>query len=387
MIYLDNASTTQIDTEVLNAMMPYLTDEYGNPGSIHPLGVRASKAIAYARKQVAELLHCEPEEIIFTSGGTESNNTVIKGAASFMEKGQAFLTSPVEHDSVLSPMKELIKQQFYTQFCEVNRRGIVSVDSVYDIMEKEHKRIGLVSIMGVNNELGGKNDLKKIGDVCRYYKVPFHTDCVQAVGEMDLDVGKIQCDYLSLSSHKVHAPKGNGVLYINRSANNINSLIKGGATQEFGMRGGTENVVSIVGFGKACELLRHNMTSYVAKTKRTSEAFVESLKSNAIDKGIRDLIHFNSDSPQKILNIRIDGCDAETLVIMLGKQGVCVSAGSACHAKGNAGSTVLKAVGMSFDEIKSSLRVSFSRMNTLEEAEEAARILCDTVCTYKKINN
>lgn len=383
MIYLDNAATTKIDPVVLEAMMPYLTGEYGNPGSIYPLGNRASTAVHNARKQVARMMGADESNIIFTSSGTEANNLAFNSCLHYGVENNRdiILISAVEHSSVVNFAEFLhIKYGFYIIKIAVNPNGTIDFNDLIANLDKYHNRIALVSIMLVNNEIGSINNAFRISQECRERGVLCHFDCVQAAGSVDIGVGFLGCDFASISSHKIHGPKGVGALYV-KDRYYITPLIHGGSNQEFGLRGGTQNVAGIVGFGEACRLVglyEHGTRSVQVSTKRK---FIEYLKEEFKSKDILNLLSFNADSDlnvSKVLSVRLDGIDAETMVIALGANGVCVSAGSACRSLEQTPSSVLKAVGLSDDEARDTLRISFSRMNTHEEVERAAGIIAET---------
>ena len=256
MIYLDSAATTKIAPEVLAAMMPYLTDEYGNAGTLYGLGRSAAEAVQKAREQVATLFGCTPDHVVFTSGGSESNNTVFKGLRhKLTEQGKKHLiVSAIEHDSVLRAAESLTKDGFYITYIKPSSDGRISPKAVEAAIQED---TGLVSVMFTNNETGVTNDINEIGRTCRQNEVLLHTDCVQAAGQYPLSVYKNDVDFASISSHKIHGPKGVGALYIREPS--IIPLVCGGSEQEFGLRGGTENVAGIVGLGAAAEIAVVNM--------------------------------------------------------------------------------------------------------------------------------
>ena len=373
MIYLDNASTTEMDDAVLVSMIPYLTWNFGNAGSLHSMGRRAHDAIQHAREQVAKFINASPEQIIFTSGGTEANNMVCNNAIS--EACYAYIiVSEYEHDSILGWGDYLIN---------VSKDGIVNSDALLGNIVKavsEYPFTPLVSIMHTNNELGTVNPIPQIGELCRKYNVPFHTDCVQAAGFSELDVEKFKCDFLTLSSHKIHGPKGVGALYV-RNPDDFSPLIHGGKSQEFGLRGGTENVAGIVGFGTACELSGEHLEENRHKIMSNYKTFTDALECYLDVRGILDRLHYNTPKniPAKVLNIRFDGIRAESLLMMLDAEGVCVSAGSACNASNGEPSHVLKAIGLTDDEARSSIRVSFSKDNTFDDCDIAASVIAKCV--------
>ena len=385
MIYLDSAATTQVDERVLEAMMPYLKDQFGNPGSIHAIGRSAKDAIDRSRASVAELIGCTPAQVVFTSGGSEANASVFHGVKSCLEAigKKHILVSAVEHESVLKAAHSLIKDGFYVEFIPVSCDGVVSVA---DIERRLKPDTGLVSVMYVNNETGSVNPVEEIGTLCLKRGILFHTDCVQAASCCEIDVGKIGCDFLSISSHKIHGPKGAGALFI-KEQGVLSPLVYGGAEQEHGMRGGTENVAGIVGFGEACEILMSQLAADIVMTSVLKQKFYEVLQDtlhNQLDIG--NIVSVNGMSvihPGKILNIKIDNVDGETLLLMLDGQEVCMSAGSACRSHEKEPSHVLTAMGLSAEEARSSIRVSFSRMNDVDEVSKAANMLANDIATLR----
>ena len=378
MIYLDNAATTKIDPEVLEEMMPYLTEEYGNPGGLYTLGRNAKDAVETARERVAAFINADPTSVVFTSGGSEANNLAIKSFIGFEKHRTGILTDRTEHDSVLKALCDAQE----VEFVPVNHSG--SVD-IFAFCDKITEKTGFASIMYSNNETGSVNPVILIGKECMDKGIIFHTDCVQAAGNYDLDVSDFGCDFMSISSHKIHGPKGVGALYV-RNPIFCKPLINGGATQEFGLRGGTENVAGIVGFGKACEIAKANLKSNARYIMEIKEAFFDSLM-NHLDKcQLLKLVHLNGNgiNTGKTINIRFDGIDAHTLILMLDLYGVCVSGGSACTSHDNLPSHVLLAMGISPDDARNSIRVSFSRMNTKQEVEEAAHIIAKCIMNLKQ---
>lgn len=381
MVYLDNAATTPIDHEVLDAMLPYLTNSYGNAGTLYSLGREAKKAVDTAREQVAAFLNCEPEQVIFTSGGTEGNNLVIRGMVPHMrELGKTTIISSMgEHDSVIRAIESCIKQGFHSQYLPIP--GGVADDK--ELAGMLNDSVGLVSVMYVNNELGTVNRVEDIAYQCSKAGVPFHTDCVQAAGDRKLDVMEIGCDFATISSHKIYGPKGVGAIFA-KDKTVLSPLLCGGEDQEFGYRGGTENVAGIVGFGKACELMGsriHDTEIHIATIK---QRFYETLLFMLRERGAEDIVHVNGESVihhGKILNLRFDGVDGATLLLMLDAAGVCVSAGSACHSHEAEPSRVLLAAGLSEDEARSSLRVSFSKSNSEADVQFAASVMATSAAS------
>lgn len=376
MIYLDNAATTPIDRRVLESMMPYLTTQYGNAGTLYKFGRAANEAIQNARAQVSRFVGASNGSIIFTSGGSESNNLVFRGVKEYLKRiGRTHvLVSTVEHDSVLRAAESLIKEGFDVGYIPVQGDGSVSLTALEGLLRPD---TGLVSVMYVNNETGAVNPVCDIGSLCMKHGVLFHTDCVQAAGCHAIDAVEIGCDFLSVSSHKIHGPKGVGALYV-KDMTTITPLIYGGAEQEYGLRGGTENVAGIVGFGRACELSAAQLQEDKTYVSSLKQRFVTELTDALKEQGMDGIIHINGGSimaPGKTVNLRIDGVDNESLILMLDNKEICISAGSACQSHESNPSHVLTAMGLTMEEARSSVRVSFSRMNTMEEIIEAAQTI------------
>lgn len=396
MIYLDNASTTQVDDEVLDAMLPFLKDSYGNAGALYELGRRSADAIAEARENVALLIGASPEQIIFTSGGTEANNMVFYGLADTLltQDRNCIITTQIEHDSILNatknmsnfaclPQKPCIKPVFDTVYIAPESTGNISYEKVLPLICENAQKLGLVSIMHTNNETGVINShLRDIALACHSVGAFFHTDCVQALGCSKIDVNNLCCDFLSISSHKIHGCKGIGALYV-KDIKTISPIIFGGKFQEFGLRGGTENVAGIVGFGKACEILNRDFENDVIYVTNLRCMLYNYLKEGLTRYGLGDIIHINGEIDLneygKTINIRFDNIDSETLLLILDAKGVCVSAGSACQSHESNPSHVLLAMGISAEDARSSIRFSFSKMNTEKEVKQAAQIIVECV--------
>lgn len=400
MIYLDNASTTKVDERVIEAMMPYLTDNYGNAGTLYGLGIKSKKAIQKAREQVADFINAEPEQIVFTSGGTESNNMVFLGTKKYlMSTGKThIITTQIEHESILHIVDELckpqhivyencIKAEFDATFVKPNKNSYVHSENVIDAI-KANKNTGIVSVMHTNNETGLENKgIKSIGKFCRENGILFHTDCVQAASCYKLDVKDLMCDFMSLSSHKIHGVKGVGALYV-RDKSVISPIICGGNFQEYGLRGGTENVAGIVAFGKACEIQKLNFDNDIKHIVMLRKMLYNMIYNNLKNKGLEKILHINGyvdlNSNGKVLNLRFDGIDAESLLMMLDIEGVCVSAGSACRSNESKPSYVLTSMGIDAESARSSIRISLSRMNNEEEIKQAANIISDCIVILYK---
>ncbi len=369
MIYLDNAASTQIHDVVLDSMLPYLKEQYGNPSSIHRYGRLARRAIEKARKQVAKLINADPSEILFTSGGTESNNTALYGVA-LKKYGSQLITSSVEHDAVLEPCKKLERSGFDVVYLPVNEFGLVDP---MDLKNKVSEKTCLVSIMFGNNEVGTIEPIDEISHICNEKNIPFHTDAVQAIGKIPIDVKKIGIDMLSISSHKINGPKGIGALYIKNGVI-IDPVILGGG-QERGLRSGTENVANIVGFGKACEIAKLSLDENASSIKK--------LRDYLIKKVLNEIPHvtLNGHPENRLPNnahFTFLGVNGEDLLIKLDEHGIAASTGSACSVNTQKASHVLQAMGFLHEQITGSLRLTVGVFNTQNEIDE-------TVDTLKKV--
>ena len=375
MIYLDNASTTQVDTSVKDLIDKYLYENYGNAGSVHSFGAESKRAVDVARNQIATSLITSQENVIFTSCGSEANTLAIVGLANHLQSLHLnhIITTKYEHHSVLNAMKEMERRGFEVTYLDVPN-GLVQYK---DFVAAVRDDTGLVSIMYVNNELGTKNDIKPIYEFCKKREILFHSDCVQAIGTETIELGKT-ADMVSISGHKIHAPKGVGclcTLYKNFLSNTIF-----GGQQEFGIRPGTENVASIVAFGQAMQNLSENKEQISTRIDTVSLGFGGRLLQLSEKQGFKFECNTSSNrNTSKILSLRFNNIDAETLVIMLGERGVCVSAGSACSSHSSEPSHALKAIGLTDEQARSTIRVSFSEYNTVTEAHEAAEIVADCV--------
>ena len=368
-VYADHSATTPISKPVLNAMLPYLTEGYGNPSSIYSKGREAKKALESARGQVAEALHAKPSEIYFTSCGTESDNWAIKGAAAAgARKGKRHLiTTNFEHHAVLHTMQMLEKEGFEVTYLPVDSQGLITAAQVREAIRPD---TALVSIMYANNEIGTILPIPEIGAVCREARVPFHTDAVQAVGQVAIDVGAQQIDMLSLSGHKLNAPKGVGVLYL-RSGLVIDTFMHGGA-QERGRRAGTENLASIMGLAAAITIASFQIEERAAR--RTA------MRDRLIDRILGQIprCRLNGSREHRLpgsLNISFEGIEGESLLLLLDMKGVCASSGSACTSGSLDPSHVLLAIGLPHEIAHGSLRLSLGDENTMEDVEYILEIL------------
>jgi len=377
MIYLDHAANAPIHPEVLDAMLPWMSpDHVGNPSSLHTQGLNARHAIAYARSQVAELIGARPSEIYFTSGGTESNNTWIQCADGFR-----ILASSLEHHSVTSPIENNHRFSLYTISSEPS--GCVDMNDLEEHLTREHGTVGAVSVIWVNNEIGTINPIEEIGELCKKHGVLFHTDAVQAVGHVPVDVHQCNVDFLSLSGHKFGAPQGIGALYISNKVKRKIPLISGGG-QEFGMRSGTQNVPGIVGLGKAAEIASKQLPIWQKKWRALRYHFLDALHSY-----LDDPFQVNGGSPiaDHIISLTIPGIYGESLLRMLDAKGICLSAGSACSANDDGPSHVLTGIGLTKDLALSTIRISMRTDTTIEELDETASSIGASVRKLKKLLN
>lgn len=368
-IYLDNSATTRIKTEVLNEMMPYLTTEYGNASSLYSIGRKAKKAIEKARQQVAELINCNPHEIYFTGSGSESDNTALKGFAyANREKGNHIITSKIEHPAILETCKTLERQGFEVSYINVDENGIIKLEELRNAIKPSTI---LISVMAANNEIGTIEPIEEIARIAHDQNIVFHTDAVQAIGNMPIDVEKMGIDMLSLSGHKINAPKGIGVLYI-KSGIRVEKYINGGH-QERNQRAGTENVAGIVGIGKACELANKNMDTHIKNLARTRNYYLSRLQKEMPDK-----IRINGTMKNRLpgnANVSFEGVNASELIFKLDEKGICVSSGSACSSGNTSPSHVLTAINVPEKYLNSAIRTTFGDNNTFEQVDYLVKCL------------
>jgi len=360
-IYMDNNATTKVADEVLDAMLPFLKDLYGNPSSMHTFGGQVEKYIRHSREQIAELLGCDSSEIIFTSGGTESDNAAIKGVLAAMPEKRKIITTRVEHPAVLTTCRELQATGYTLVELGVDRDGQIDLDELKSEVDGD---TAIVTIMYANNETGVIFPIEKIADIVKEREAIFHTDAVQAVGKISLNLDRSNIDLLSLSGHKLHAPKGIGVLYI-RKGTRISPFIVGGH-QEKNKRAGTENVAGIVALGKASEL--------AAKTVKEENTKVKKLRDkleNAILKTCAGAM-LNGDKANRLpntTNISFEFIEGEAILLLLDQFGICASSGSACTSGSLEPSHVLRAMGVPFTAAHGSIRFSLSVYNTEKEID------------------
>jgi len=370
LIYLDNAASTQIHEDVLNSMLPYLKEQYGNPSSIHRYGRLAHKAVEKARKQIASLINADPSEILLTSGGTESNNTVLAGLA-LKNTSCQIITSSIEHDAILEPCKKLSQNGIDVVYLPVDKFGMVSIA---DLKNQLSDKTCLVSIMFGNNEVGTIQPIREIAKFCNERKIPFHTDAVQATGKITIDVKEYGIDLLSISSHKLNGPKGIGALYIKNGINIVPAILGGG--QERGLRSGTENVANIVGFGKACEIAKNNLDANTTYVKELRDLLVRRILDEI------PVTTLNGDPQLRLPNnahFTFLGINGEDLIIKLDEHGIAASTGSACSVNTQRASHVLQAMGFSHEQITGSLRLTVGIFNNKNEIDETVNILIKIV--------
>lgn len=377
-IYLDHAATTALDAGVLKAMEPYFSLKYGNASSLHSLGMEAKEALEDSRSTVAKALNAGPEEVLFTSGGTESDNLAIQGIAyANKDNGRHVITSRIEHDAVLNTCRHLEKQGFEVTYLNVDKTGLVDVKNLEENIRKDTI---LVSIMHANNEIGTIQPIKEIGSITRKRNVLLHTDAVQTFGKIPTDVKEMNIDLLSLSGHKLYGPKGVGALYIRRGVR-IQPLIYGGG-HERNLRSGTENVPGIVGLGKATELALKDMKKEAERQTKLRDRMVKSILTLE-DSWLNG--HPTKRLPNNI-NVSFKYIEGESIILMLDEKGISASTGSACSSKSLQPSHVLTALGLKPEEAHGSLRLTLGKDNTEQEIDYALKELPEVVQRLRKMS-
>ncbi|MBN2031273.1 cysteine desulfurase NifS [bacterium] len=378
-IYMDYAATTPLDPRVRKAIDPYFDKAFGNPSSIHSFGQETLTAVETARKQVAGLLHAEPSEIVFNSGGTESDNTAIKGVGyALKDKGTHIITSAIEHHAVLRCCEFMASQGFDVTFLPVGREGIVDPS---DVKKAIHKDTILISIMHANNEIGTLQPISEIGAIAKEKSILFHTDAVQTFGHIEIDVNRIHVDLLSLSAHKVYGPKGVGALYIKKGTPLIPLLHGGG--QEEGRRSSTHNVAGIVGLGKAAEIARMEMAE-----EGENITFLRDKLLKQIEQQIDD-VDLNGHRTQRLpnnINISIKHVEGEAILMSLDLEGIAASSGSACSSGSTEPSHVLMALGLSPELARGSLRLTLGKYTDEKEVETVADTLQKMVSHLRSLS-
>lgn len=378
-VYMDNAATTRVTEPVMAAMQPYFCEIYGNPSSVHGYGREARKAVEEARRKVAAAINAEPQEIYFTGCGTESDNWAVRGAAyANVKKGKHIITSAIEHHAILHSCQQLEKEGFEVTYLPVDGDGIVSPEALEKAIRPDTT---LVTIMAANNEIGTVEPIAELAAVAKAHGVLFHTDAVQAVGHVKIDVKAMQIDMLSMSGHKFHAPKGIGVLYI-RSGVRLQRLMQGGA-QERTQRPGTENLASIVGIGRAIELATADIDAHVEK--------MQALRDHMIDRILAEIPYcrLNGHRTQRLcgnVNISFRFIEGESLLLSLDLKGIAASSGSACTSGSLDPSHVLLAIGLPHEIAHGSLRLSLSEENTMEEADYVVDSLKEIVARLRDMS-
>lgn len=377
-VYMDHAATTPVDTRVVEAMEPYFSDKYGNPSSLYTAGLEAREAVEDSRGRVARVLHGAPESIIFTSGGTESNNLALKGVAfANRKKGRHIITTKIEHHAVLEPCEWLAKHGFEITYLTVDEHGLVKPESLEEALRDDTI---LVSIMHANNEIGTIEPIEELAGIVKDHGAYFHTDAVQTYGKIPVDVQKMNVDLLSLSSHKIYGPKGVGALYVRRGVR-MDPLLHGGG-HEFRKRSGTENVPGIVGLGKAAEIAEKEMDREAKKLTR--------LRDRLIKEALTIENSRLNGHPEKRLpnnaNFVFLFVEGESLILELDFYGIAANTGSACSSKTLEPSHVLSAIGLKPEETHGSLRLTLGRQNTKEEVDYVLEVLPKVVGRLRQIS-
>ncbi len=371
-VYCDYSATTYVKKEVLDEMLPYFTMNFGNASAIYSLGRTSKTAIENARKKVAESLKCNTNEVYFTSSGSESDNMALLGIArANKNKGKHIITSKIEHLAILNTCKELEKEGFEVTYLDVDKNGIIDINQLLNVIRSDTI---LISVMMANNEVGVIEPIYDIGNIAKQHGIVFHTDAVQAIGHMEIDVNKLNVDALSLSAHKFFGPKGIGGVYIRKNIN-FDPVILGGH-QEHCKRAGTENVAGIVGLGKAIEIANNNIYEHNKKV-----SYLRDILKNNITQNISDVV-INADIEKKLpgnINLSIKGVDAKTLLLMLDMEGICASSGSACNSQVENPSHVLSAMGISTEMALSTIRITLGEANNLQDIDYISNVLINAV--------
>lgn len=378
-MYLDNSATTQVSQEVFEEMKPYFTEEFGNPSTLYKIGRESKKALDQARQRVADAINAKPEEIIFTSGGSESDNLAIKGIAfKLAKKGKHIITTNIEHPAVTRTLQFLESLDFKVTYLPVYENGIIKIE---DLKEAITPETILITVMQGNNEIGTLQPIEEIGKIARENKIKFHTDAVQTFGKVEVDVEKLNVDLLSISSHKINGPKGVGALYI-RKGTRVVPLIHGGG-QERGIRSGTENVPGIVGFGKACELASQQLDEHYEK--------LSSIRDELIDKVLATVpeAYLNGDRDNRLpnlVNFRFKAIEGESLILLLDAKGYQASTGSACSSNTLEASPVLTALGLDPVDVHGSLRISLAPESDSFDVDEFVNVIAESVARLREMS-
>ena len=375
--YFDHAATTPVSENVLKAMIPYFTYEYGNASSLYTIGRQSKKAIEEARKKVANAIGAKQHEIYFTSCGSESDNLALKGVAyAHREKGKHIITSKIEHPAVLNSCKTLERQGFEVTYLDVDERGFVNIEQ---LMQSIKPTTILISIMFANNEIGTLQPIKIIGNIAKQKRILFHTDSVQAVGNVEIDVNELNIDMLSMSAHKFYGPKGIGALYVREGVEF--EKIQDGGHQERDKRAGTENVAEIVGLGEAIEEVYQNYEEYNKKLMNLREYYISETQKRIPN------VKLNGDKQNRLpgnANLSFPGVNAQELLLEVDQKGICASAGSACSTGQTSPSHVLTAIGLTPELAAGTLRVTFGKDNSKEDVEYLVEALQEIISKIQK---
>ena len=376
--YFDHAATTMVDGAVLKEMMPYFSMEYGNPSAMYSLGRRNKRVIENARRKVAKAINAEPNEIYFTSCGSESDNLAIKGIAyANKQKGNHIITSKIEHNAVLETCSTLEKEGFEITYISVDENGLVNLE---ELKRAIRSTTILISIMFANNEIGTIEPIYEIGKIAKERGIVFHTDSVQAIGSIKIDVKKMNIDLLSMSAHKFYGPKGVGALYVKNGVE-FNKIQNGGH-QEKNKRAGTENVPGIIGIAKAIEIADNNLESNNNRISFLRNYFISKVEKNITD------VKLNGHRTKRLpgnCNFSFKGVDGESLLLNLDAKGICASSGSACNTRSSKPSHVLTAIGLDKTLIDSSLRFTFGKHNTKEDVDFLINTLFQEIKKLRKV--
>jgi cysteine desulfurase len=378
-IYMDHAATTPTAPEVLDVMLPYFSDNYGNASSLHSFGRDSREVIEDARSKVARFINAEPSEIYFTSGGTESDNLALKGIAwRNKSRGRHIITSAIEHPAILETCRALTNQGFEVTYLQVTKDGLVEIETLKSALREDTL---LISIMHANNEIGTIQPIEEIGNIAAEDDIYFHSDGVQTTGKIPVDVKALGLDALSISGHKLYGPKGIGALYI-RKCVKIESILQGGG-HEGGLRSGTENVPGIVGLGKACDLAKELMTKEAERLTALRDRLKTFVLSSIEESWLNG--HPTKRLPSN-LNLGFKYIEGESLLILLDSKGIAASTGSACSSKKLAPSHVLTAIGLKPDDSHGSLRITLGRGNLREDIDYAGEAILESVERLRKIS-
>lgn len=379
-VYLDYSATTPVKKEVLDAMLPYFTEVYGNPSSLYSISDASKEAIATARGQVAELIGATDKEIFFTSGGTEADNWALMGVTDALKnKGNHIITTKIEHHAILHTCEFLEKHGFEVTYLDVNAEGMVEPAALEAAIKDNTV---LVSVMMINNEVGTLQPIRELAAIAKAHGVLFHTDAVQAAGNVEIDVKEMGIDLLSMSAHKIYGPKGIGALYVRRGVR-ISNYMHGGA-QETRKRAGTENLPGIVGFGKAAEMAKENLQSHIEHCSNLRNYLVEQIQANLEDVHVNGSMEYRHPGNA---NMTFEYIEGEAMLLYLDMHGIAVSTGSACSSKSLTPSHVLSALGIPVERIHGTLRMTVGDMTTKEDIDYTVEVLVKVVNKLREISS